>query len=57
MVGGMGTGAFLVQGSDVELTINQVGDGNLVDGGIYSASGSVTVTQTGDYNTATIIQQ
>lgn len=57
MIGGIGGDAMLVGGGDVMLSINQIGDGNLVEGSIISASGSIAITQVGDFNSATIVQQ
>ena len=57
MIGGLGGDALLVGGGDITLSINQMGDGNLVEGSIISASGNISITQVGDYNSATIVQQ
>ena len=47
--------AMLIGGADITLNISQTGLGNVVEGSIISASGSVSITQVGDWNSATII--
>ena len=49
--------AMLIEGSDITLSISQTGLGNIVEGSITNASGSVSITQVGDWNSATITQK
>ena len=49
--------AMLIEGSDIVLSISQTGLGNIVEGSITNASGSVSITQVGDWNSATITQK
>ena len=48
---------MLIGGVGIELSITQEGLGNIVEGSVISAFGSVSVTQVGDWNSATIVQQ
>jgi len=57
MIIGANGEAMLIGGVEIDLTINQSGTGNLVEGSLISAMGSVSITQVGDWNSATIIQQ
>ncbi|MCX2581996.1 hypothetical protein OQ641_29760, partial [Klebsiella pneumoniae] len=55
-VTGMDQSAFLIGGEDVSFTVNQIGNDNLVQGGIIGSNSMVSVTQIGDGNTATVTQ-
>ena len=50
-------GSMLIGGANIAFNISQVGNGNIVEGSFISDSGSVSVTQMGDWNTAVIVQQ
>ena len=49
--------AMLIGGANIAFNISQVGNGNLVEGSFISDSGSVSITQMGDWNTAVVVQQ
>ena len=57
MVIGADSDAMLIGGASIELSISQTGTGNIVEGSLISAAGTVEITQVGDWNTATIVQQ
>ena len=47
---------FLVGGENVTFNVTQLGNDNIVEGGVIGVNSTVTVTQIGDGNTATITQ-
>ena len=55
-VSGVEQSAFLVGGENVSFTVTQVGNDNLVEGSVIGYDSTVSVTQIGDGNTATITQ-
>ena len=59
MIGGLSEGdsdSFLVAGYEKTVEINQVGMGNVVGGSLLGIGSSVSITQVGDYNTASVTQ-
>ena len=57
LITGADGGSMLIGGANIAFNISQVGNGNIVEGSFISDSGSVSVTQMGDWNTAVIVQQ
>jgi hypothetical protein len=57
MIVGADGGAMLIGGAGIELALNQTGNGNIITGSVISGTGSISVTQVGDWNNATIVQQ
>ena len=49
-------GSFIVGGNGGSVDIQQVGDNNVVTGGQFSDTNTMSVYQQGDYNVATVVQ-
>jgi hypothetical protein len=57
LITGEGGETMLIGGTNVAFNVSQFGNGNIVEGSFISDSGSVSVTQVGDWNAAVIVQQ
>ena len=55
-VGGMEQSGFLVGGENVSFSVTQIGNDNIVEGSVIGFNSTVSVTQMGDGNAATITQ-
>jgi len=55
-VTGVEQSAFLVGGENVSFSVTQIGNDNIVEGSVIGFNSTVSVTQMGDGNTATITQ-
>ena len=57
MITGADGQAMLIGGAAINLNISQTGNGNLIEGSLISGAGQIEITQVGDWNSATIVQQ
>ena len=57
LITGEGGDTMLIGGANIAFNVSQIGNGNIVEGSFISDSGSVSITQVGDWNSAVIVQQ